>query len=325
MILAQANGSAESSTHEDRAHCWTLNGSQPGTRLNCFGDGSGGWQVGYRTVGPQVRMAVAALRLGACSCRFCLLSGHVPQADRTRLVREQMAVGRTRHLGTPPMDTSCDTARWPKHRTISARSSTKICWRQMSAPRARVGMLWTPVHWRRSVGLKGANWVDAGCRPVHGVQIELNIADVSAPAIGQQPVTTCNGAASLVAKWPASLRWTRRLVIWRARKWQGFCAYSRMRNAGKTTQCPEGEDQGGFKVSAGSGRAQLNTWRSHRTARVITSARSGKLCAVFEIGSNWALSNCAHAFDACAWSIQSTTMVPLCTGCCSVPPWRRTL
>jgi hypothetical protein len=70
-------------------------------------------------------------------------------------------------------------------------------------------------------------WVGNGSK-VHGVQIALNIADVQRAA-RRQPVRrmATRRTRHHLLLWPASLRWTRRLVIWRAASGREFCAYSR--------------------------------------------------------------------------------------------------
>jgi hypothetical protein len=76
----------------------------------------------------------------------------------------------------------------------------------------------------------------------------------------------------------------------------------RVADAETYAQCPEGETRVVSKCLLIQGDAQLNTWRcSHRTARVITSARSGKLCAVLQSDQN-GLYQCAHAFVHALWS-----------------------
>jgi hypothetical protein len=61
------------------------------------------------------------------------------------------------------------------------------------------------------------------------------------------------------------------------------------------------------------------------TARVITSARSGKLCADLQSDQKRALS-VRTCIRACTVVVhKAIPWLPLCTGCCSVPPWRRTL
>jgi hypothetical protein len=108
----------------------------------------------------------------------------------------------------------------------------------------------------------GTDWTQSLQKAVQ-VQIALNIADVSAPA-GQQPVRRMAARRTRhhLLLWPASLRWTRRLVIWRARKWQGVlcvqpywitCGWLISRRCRQPTRNALRADQGGFKVSADSG------------------------------------------------------------------------
>jgi hypothetical protein len=62
------------------------------------------------------------------------------------------------------------------------------------------------------------------------------------------------------------------------------------------------------------------------TARVITSARSGKLCAM-DLQSDQKMGSISAHMHSCmhCGRAQSDTMVAAVHRCCSVPPWRRTL
>jgi hypothetical protein len=61
------------------------------------------------------------------------------------------------------------------------------------------------------------------------------------------------------------------------------------------------------------------------TARVITSARSGKLCAM-DLQSDQKMGSISAHMHSCTVVVhKAIPWLPLCTGCCSVPPWRRTL
>jgi hypothetical protein len=74
-------------------------------------------------------------------------------------------------------------------------------------------------------------------------------------------------------------------------------------------QCPEGRP--GWFQSVCWADAQLNTWRcSHRTARVITSARSGKLCAM-DLQSDQKMGSISAHMHSCmhCGRAQSDTMV----------------
>jgi hypothetical protein len=139
-----------------------------------------------------------------------------------------------------------------------------------------ISVLWTSV----TLGGGGAPKVELIGRRVcrrPRVQIALNIADVSAPAAGQQPVTYgSTPPRHHLLLWPASLRWTRRLVIWRARKWQGVlcvqpywitCGWLISRRCRQPTRNALRADQGGFKVSADSCPAEYLAL-SHRTRLV---------------------------------------------------------
>jgi hypothetical protein len=69
--------------------------------------------VGYHADGPSGAYGYwRPLRLEcACSCYrplFTQRSRTEQRSDCTQLMRERMSVGRARHLGTAPMDCSCD-------------------------------------------------------------------------------------------------------------------------------------------------------------------------------------------------------------------------
>jgi hypothetical protein len=82
----------------------------------------------------------------------------------------------------------------------------------VSTPRgAGSSVLWTSVTLGGGVRPK-VELTQSLQKAVHGVQIALNIADVSAPAAGQQPVRRMAARRTRhhLLLWPASLRWTRR-------------------------------------------------------------------------------------------------------------------
>jgi hypothetical protein len=131
----------------------------------------------------------------------------------------------------------------------------------------------------------------------------------------------------------ASLRWTRRLVIWRARKWQGVlcvqpywitCGWLISRRCRQPTRNALRADQGGFQCLLIQGRcpAEYLALLPSHTARVITSARSGKLRDGFAIGSE---NGVAHAFVHALWSCTKRYHGCRCAPDAAVPPWRRTL
>jgi hypothetical protein len=93
-------------------------------------------------------------------------------------------------------------------------------------------------------------------------------------------------------------------------------------------QCPEGRP-GWFPVSVDRADAQLNTWRAVSIAHGSCNyEQSGKLCAMDLqwIRNGLYQCTCIHAF-ACTVVVRTKRYhgCRLCTGCCSVPPWRRTL
>jgi hypothetical protein len=114
-------------------------------------------------------------------------------------------------------------------------------------------------------------------KAVHGVQIALNIADVSAPA-GQQPVrrmATPHPSLVAVASQPEM---DTQVGDMEGRKWQGVlcvqpywitCGWLISRRCRQLRQCPEGRPGWFPKCLLIQGDAQLNTWRcSHRTRLV---------------------------------------------------------
>jgi hypothetical protein len=131
--------------------------------------------------------------------------------------------------------------------------------------------------------------------------------------------------------WPASLRWTRRLVmegpqvagssVRTAVLDNGWLISRRCR---QPTRNALRADQGGFQCLLIQGRCPAEYLALlHRTRlRVLTSASSARwICNRIR---KW-LYQCAHAFVHALWSHKAIPWLPLCTGCCSVPPWRRTL
>jgi hypothetical protein len=166
------------------------------------------------------------------------------------------------------------------------------------------------------------------------VQIALNIADV-APAAGQ-PVRRMAARRTRhhLLLWPASLRWTRRLVmegpqvagssvrtavldnLWLADLTQMQATYA---------QCPEGRPGWFPKCLLIQGRCPaeyLALLPSHGSCnyecKVASSARW--ICNRIR---KWALS-VRTCIRACTVVVQKRYHGCRCTGCC-VPPWRRTL
>jgi hypothetical protein len=128
---------------------------------------------------------------------LCLLSGHVRSRGLGLYTVDARAnvggsqEGRARHLGTAPMDCSCDALYGDTGLMALARSSMRRKFAGMtnvSTPRgAGSSVLWTSV--TLGGGVRAApRWELIGrrvCRRLSTVQIALNIADVSAPAAGQ--------------------------------------------------------------------------------------------------------------------------------------------
>jgi hypothetical protein len=194
--------------------------------------------------------------------------------------------------------------------------------------------------WIKCSGLQ-LHWAECGpprweligrrvCRRLSTVQIALNIADVSAPAAGQQPVRrmAARAPASLVAvasqpemdtqvgdmEGPqvagSSVRTAVLDNLWLA---DLRCSNTR----------PEGRP-GWFQCLLIQGRcpAEYLALLPSHTARVITSASSARwICNRIR---KWALS-VRTCIRACTVVVhKAIPWLPLCTGC-SVPPWRRTL
>jgi hypothetical protein len=193
---------------------------------------------------------------------LCLLSGHVRSRGLGLYTVDARAnvggsqEGRARHLGTAPMDCSCDALYGDTGlMALALIDAAKICWHdkcQHAEGRWIKCALDFSYTGRRSAGRP--RWELIGRCP--RVQIALNIADVSAPA------RTAAGATygstpprHHLLLWPASLRWTRRLVM-EARKWQGVlcvqpywitCGWLISRRCRQPTRNALRADQGGFQ------------------------------------------------------------------------------
>jgi hypothetical protein len=110
--------------------------------------------------------------------------------------------------------------------------AAKICWHdkcQHAAEGAGSSVLWTSVTLGGGVRAAGeTDWTQSLQKAVHGVQIALNIADVSAPAAGQQPVRrmAARRTPSLVAV-ASQPEMDTQVGDMEAASGREFCAYSR--------------------------------------------------------------------------------------------------
>jgi hypothetical protein len=184
---------AASVAPEDRAHCWTLTGwsSTRYKNTSIWGSGSRRMAGGTTMTRPSIRCAqrmaiggrcwhVPVSRLEcACSCyRPCLLSGHVRSRGLGLYTVDARAnvggsqEGRARHLGTAPMDCSCDAlygdtdhglARSSMRRkfagmTMSARRRGR--WIKCALDFSYTGRRWPPQG--------GTDWTQSLQKAVHG-------------------------------------------------------------------------------------------------------------------------------------------------------------
>jgi hypothetical protein len=182
--------------------------------------------------------------------------------DCTQLMRERMSVvvkkGVRAILGLHPWTAHVMRCTGTPDHSGALIDAAKICWHDkcQHAAEGLDQVLWTSVTGRRGAGRP--RWELIGrrvCRRLSRVQIALNIADVSA---GRRTAAGATyGSTPLPASLqPASLRWTRRLVIWRARKWQGVlcvqpywitCGWLISRRCRQPTRNALRADQGGFQ------------------------------------------------------------------------------
>lgn len=226
--------------------------------------------------------------------------------DCTQTMREKMSVvvkkGVRTILGLHPMDCACDalygdTGLMSPGALIDA---AKICWndrcQHADAGRWIKCALDFSYAGRRSAGRPkvGTDWTQSLRKAVSSVQIALNIADVSAPATEQPPmrrVAARRSSAPLVASVGqaevdthpgeqegrqvegGSVRTAVLNNLWLA-------ALTRMQST--YALCPEGRPGWLPKCLLVQGRrpAEYLSLLPSSVARVITSARSGKLCAM---------------------------------------------
>ena len=371
MIIHPKADESASVEPEDRAHLWTLNGEvinqvKEYKYLGIWFQEDGGWDLHADKALNKMRSAYGYWRpLLACArlptrVRLLMLQTFVYSAvmygaevwDCTQAMREKMSVvvkkGVRAILGLHRMGSSGgalygDTGLMPPGALIDA---AKICWHDKCQNAVDGRWIKYALDFgypgRRSAGRPkvGTDWTQSLKKAVRGVQIVLNIDDVSAPAAGQQPVRRMaarRNPATLVAvasqpemdtqggdvEGPqvagSSVRTAVLDNLWLAGLTQMQTTYA---------QCPEGRPGWLPKCLLNQGRcpAEYLTLLPSPVARVITSARSGKLCAMDLIRISSLGPSVHTCIRACTVVVRSPTpWRQLCTGCCSVQPWSRTL